>query len=162
MKNIKINAENNSPIITIEREFAAIPEKVFRIFSEKDFVAKWWNPMGNAVVEELDFKEGGKWSFSSDAEAGKITFHGFFHEISYPKRFVQTSEFDNLAEMIGDRGHTVLAKYEFEPVGENHTKLKVTEVYMSVDDRDNAIASDMEPGLTESYNKIDKVLEELN
>jgi uncharacterized protein YndB with AHSA1/START domain len=152
-------AEPGSSILRIERRFNAVPEKVFRIFSERQFVEKWWNPFGGATVHALDFTEGGEWKFSTGGDED-ITFHGFYHEITPPKRIVHTSEFDNLEQMIGDRGHTALSKYEFEPV-DGGTKVILTELYMSVQDRDMAIENNMEQGVVASYESIDKLLEEV-
>ena len=152
-----VTAEAGSPIITIERIFDAPREKVFRVFSDAALVARWWSPNGTATVEALDFREGGRWHFSGTGDQ-TISFHGFFHEITAPERFVQTSEFDNLEAMIGERGHTVLAKYEFLPTEDGRTRLVTTEMYMSTEDRDMAVQSDMESGVVRAYQSVDSIL----
>jgi uncharacterized protein YndB with AHSA1/START domain len=154
-----IIAEPGSSIVRIERQFDATPEKIFRIFSEQRFVEKWWSPFGTATVHALEFTEGGAWKFSTGGEED-ITFHGFYHEITAPKRIVHTSEFDNLEQMIGERGHTVLSKYDFEPV-DRGTKVTLTELYMSVQDRDMAVEHGMEQGVVATYENIDTLLGEV-
>lgn len=153
-------ADPGSSILRIERQFDASPEKVFRVFSERQFIEKWWNPFGKATVHMFDFVEGGAWKFSTGGD-DNITFHGYYHEITSPRRIVHTSEFDNLQEMVGDRGHTVLSKYEFEAFG-GGTKVMLTELYMSAQDRDMAIENNMEQGVVASYNTIDGLLKETN
>lgn len=155
----KVIAEKGSPILIIERIFSATPDKVFRIFSERDLIEKWWNPFGRATVDAHDFIEGGKWQYGT-GEPDNVSFHGYFHEITPQRRIVHTSEFDNLEAMIGDRGHTAISRYEFEQI-DGGTKVTLTEVYMSVQDRDMAIENNMEAGVVKSYETIDTLLEEM-
>lgn len=156
-----IIADPGSPIIRFERVFDAPRDKVFEVFTNKDMLAKWWSPSKTARIDELDVREGGLWKFTDVSPDGsEIAFHGYFHEITPPERFVQTSEFDNLVDIIGERGHTVLARYEFKELPDGQTQYIGTEIYMSADDRDMAIQSGMESGVVQSFNNIDAIFEE--
>lgn len=155
-----VTAKPNDPILKVTRQFNTSPAALFRVFSEKEFIEKWWNPFGKAIVHELKFIEGGMWKFSTGGEED-VTFHGFYHEITPSKRIIHTSEFDNLQQFTGDRGKAALSKYEFEPV-DGGTKLTLTELYMSADDLQMAVDNNMEKGIIASYETIDSLVEELN
>lgn len=151
-----LTAEQGAPIIRIERMFDAPRDKVFAAFVQKDKVAKWWSPGGTARIDELDAREGGTWKFIDIMPDGQeVAFYGSFHEVTAPERIVQTSEFDGL----GERGHAVLDRYEFSELDDGRTQLTLTEAYLSLADRDMAIANNMEEGLAQSYVNLDKILE---
>jgi uncharacterized protein YndB with AHSA1/START domain len=145
-----ITAEPGQPIIRIERAFNAPRTAVFEIFTQKDKLEKWWSPYGSATIEQ-NFTEGGAWKF---AEGTEVVFYGYYHEISAPERFVQTSEFANLPE----RGHVVLERYDFTEQADGTTLITLTEAYLSVADRDAALQSGMQEGLAKAYDKADALL----
>lgn len=149
------HAEPNSSVLRIERTFNAPREKVFRAFTIASKVKQWWSPGGTARVDEFDVRAGGSWRFAdTPGDQEEIVFFGYFHEVTSPERIVQTVEFANLPE----RGHVVLDRYEFRPLGEGQTQMVLTESYLSVEDRDAAMASGMEAGIASSYEILDRVL----
>jgi len=156
MSHMTLSAETGAPLITIERVFAAPPEKVFRLFSEATNVARWWSPFGQCRIDAFDPRVGGSWRIAEVMDEGEIAFFGVFHDLSAPHRIVQTSEFANLPE----RGHVVLERYEFTPVGTG-TRMVLTESFLSVADRDAAIESGMEEGVVQQYRNIDALLAEV-
>jgi uncharacterized protein YndB with AHSA1/START domain len=151
-----LTAEPGTSIIQIERIFDAPRNKVFLTFTHKEKLEKWWSPNGEAHIK-IDAREGGAWKFTDVMSDGqKITFYGIFHEVTSPERIVQTAEFAN----VGERGHVVLEKYEFTELDDKRTRLLLTEVFMSVEDRDAAIESGMEGGLAQSYDNLENILQE--
>jgi uncharacterized protein YndB with AHSA1/START domain len=153
-----LTAEPGSPIIRIERTFDAPPVKVFLAFTLKDKIERWWSPSGNARIDDLDAREGGKWRFTHVMPEGQeITFFGYFHEITPPERIVQTAEFASMPV----RGHVVLDKYEFTKLDNGRTHMELTEAFMSVADRDAAVEAGVETGLAQSYLNLDTVLQEM-
>jgi uncharacterized protein YndB with AHSA1/START domain len=75
-----------------------------------------------------------------------------------PELSIQTFEFDGL----GEPGHVSLDKSELIDLGDGRTKLVTTSTFMNVADRDGMIQSGMEEGLQQTYQALDKVLEEAN
>jgi uncharacterized protein YndB with AHSA1/START domain len=65
---------------------------------------------------------------------------------------VQTFEFE------GAPGHVSLERVAFEDLGDK-TTVRVHAVYQSVEDRDAMIASGMERGVAEGYERLDELLE---
>jgi len=149
----KVIAEPDSFNVRIERVFDAPREKVFQIFTSKDYLEKWWNPFGEATIE-IDARDGGSWKFGGDG----VTFFGVFHEIAAPDRIIQTSEFAEL----GERGHVILEKYDFTEQADGSTLVVATETFLSAGDRDGLLQSGMEEGLVKNYEKIDALLAEDN
>jgi uncharacterized protein YndB with AHSA1/START domain len=153
-----VTASPKTPIIRIERSFDAPREKVFRAFTQKDLVARWWSPSERAHIDALEAKAGGAWKFTDTFDGQDITFYGYYHEVTTPERIVQTAEFANLNE----RGHVVLDRYEFKELSKNRTQMILTEAFLSLADRNAALQSGMETGLARSYALLDDVLRELN
>ena len=71
---------------------------------------------------------------------------------------IGTFEFDGLPE----RGHVILGITTFEHFGENRCRLVNQSVFRSVADRDGMIKSGMERGVSEGYEKLDKLLVKVN
>ncbi|GMA23238.1 hypothetical protein GCM10025864_09970 [Luteimicrobium album] len=78
-------------------------------------------------------------------------FRGTFHEVT-PERLVQTFEFD------GYPGHVALDTATLEALDGGRTRVTTHSVYQSVEDRDGMVASGMETGLTEGYERLDELL----
>lgn len=153
MSTMTLRADTGTPIITIERAFDAPPEKVFRLFSKAENVARWWSPFGQCRIDAFDPRVGGSWRIAEVMEDSEIAFFGVFHDLTAPVRIVQTSEFANLPE----RGHVVLERYEFFPEG-GTTRMVLTQTFLSLADRDAAVESGMEEGIVQQYRNIDALL----
>lgn len=153
-----VTANPGESTIHIERVFDVPREKFYSVVTNKDLIPKWWIGPGYEVkAEEMDVREGGKWKFVQRAEDGaSYDFFGVYHEIAPNERIVQTFEFSGLPE----RGHTILEKMELEDLEGGKTKLKVTQAFFSVAERDGMLQSGMEEGMQNTYDTLDKVLAE--
>lgn len=141
----------------IIREFEAPREMVFKAFSDPEIFVQFWGP--DKISTKLDyynFKSGGSYRYMNYDEAGNeiCAFSGVIHEVTAPERVIQTAEFENLPE----RGHVVLEAMLFESLPGKRTKLTIHDVCMSVADRDAMVASGMDTGLNEGFNRLDKLL----
>ncbi|HLZ14609.1 MAG TPA: SRPBCC family protein [Candidatus Saccharimonadales bacterium] len=157
MNKATVTTRPGEPFVVIERDFDAPRDKVFRAFTEKELVKRWWVGPGYEVsVELLDARDGGAWRFVQRDKDGKtFAFHGSFHRVS-PELTIQTFEFDGMPEP----GHVSLDKMMLtEKDGKTH--MRVESVFMSVADRDGMIASGMEEGMQHTYNTLDDVLKEM-
>ena len=70
----------------------ASPERIFRMLTEPEKLAKWWGPHGFSTPElDLDLRVGGGYRFSMQPPDGAL-FHlsGEFREIDPPSRLVYT------------------------------------------------------------------------
>ena len=50
--------------LLVQREFNAPKEKVWRAWTERELLDKWWAPLPwKAVTQEMDFRPGGQWRY---------------------------------------------------------------------------------------------------
>ncbi|MBK8464624.1 MAG: SRPBCC family protein [Chloracidobacterium sp.] len=153
-----ITAEPGKQELFIIREFEAPRELVFRAYTEADLYEKWVGPDDlTMTVEKMDAFDGGSYRFLHERDGHVYAFHGVYHEVLAPERFIGTFEFDGLPE----KGHVILGTTKFEDLGGGRSRLVHQSVFQSVGDRDGMIASGMERGVTQGYDKLDTLLEQL-
>jgi uncharacterized protein YndB with AHSA1/START domain len=153
----QIIAEPGKQEIFIIREFDAPRDLVFKAFSDKDILVQWVGPREMTMrYEKFEPQEGGSYRYVSGFPGGmEFGFHGVCHEFTKPERIIQTMEFEGLPE----KGHVVLETSRFEELPGGRTRFTVQSVFQSVADRDGMVASGMEHGVVDSYEKLDDWLE---
>ena len=156
---IKIIAEPGKQEIFIMREFNAPRELVFKAFTDPDLYVQWLGPRElTTTLEKFEPKNGGSWRYiQKDPEGNEFAFHGVNHEVLAPERIIGTFEFEGLPET----GHVILETARFEELPGDRTKLTSQSVFQSVEDRDGMLQSGMDEGVTDSYNRLDELLEKL-
>lgn len=140
--------------LEFSRVFDAPRRLVFEAHSKPEHVRRWWGPRGSTMAAcELDFRPGGKWRFVVRTGKGReVTFFGEYREIVAPERFVWTFGFDG---MPGG-----LETYTFTEA-EGRTTLVAVGHFDSIQSRDAAIASGMEKGAAETWDRLAELLREL-
>ena len=155
--NLEIIAEHGTQECFIIREFDFPRELVFHAFSDPDIFAQFWGPDDvNMHIDYYNFKSGGAYRYTNTDQHGNeiCAFRGVIHEVTAPERVIQTSELENLPE----KGHVVLESILFEGLPGGRSKLTFHDVCRSVADRDAMIASGMDSGLREGFNRLDRLL----
>lgn len=147
-----ITAPTGLPFVDTTREFDAPIAAVFRAHTDRDLYAQWLGPR-NATLEiiEFDATTGGRWAFSGGEGAEAWGFHGFFHAVEQNALIIQTFEFSGAPNAVG------LSITTFEEV-DGKTRLTAHEVYPTTEVRDMALASGMEYGVIEGYERLDEIL----
>ena len=153
-KTTSVSAEPGLPFVTVSREFDATAERVFRAHTDPELFAQWVGPRKYATsIDRFDARSGGSYRFSqSDSEGNSFGFHGSFHELTSPRRMVQTFEFE------GAPGHVSLDAAEIEPLEGGRCRLSVHSTFQSVEDRDAMLAAGMTDGMNEGYERLDELL----
>lgn len=149
-------AEPGKQEFIVTRDFDAPPALVYRAFTDPELLRQWLGPRRlTMIVKQMDVKPGGTYRFiHRDAEGNEYGFYGVFHTVEALKRLVRTFEFE------GVPGHVSLETATFE--GQNgKTRVTMQAVFQSVADRDGMIASGMETGMNESFEKLEEILKEL-
>ncbi len=144
--------------IVITREFNAPRALVFEAMSRPEQLQRWWGPRRLTMsVCEVDLRVGGAWRFVvRDPETGREdAFSGEYREIVPPDRVVFVERY----EPIPGSDHVVTSTLTER---DGKTTLRAHVQYASVEHRDGHLMSGMEPGLQESYQRLDEVLEELS
>jgi uncharacterized protein YndB with AHSA1/START domain len=151
-----IAADPALPTITIIREFDAPVAHVYRAFAEPDLLAQWLGPRGTTMqVDHYDFRTGGAWRYRAENRDGDVSFYGSFHEVRPEERIVQTFTVDGYPDGVS------LETMTFEDLGGGRTRLTGLSVVESLESRDMILASGMEGGVVEGYERLDELLERI-
>jgi uncharacterized protein YndB with AHSA1/START domain len=149
----QIEADPRVPLIRISREFDATPEKLFRAHTDADLLAKWMGPRGGTMkVEHYDCRTGGSWRYTYVDDTGEYGFYGCFHEVRPSELIVQTFTFAPEPDGVA------LERLVFEDLGDGRTRLVSTSLCDSFEGRDAMMASGMDVGVREGYEKLDELL----
>ena len=79
-------------------------------------------------------------------------FHGCFHEVRPNELIVQTFTFEGMPDGVA------LEKLVLEDLGNGRTRLTATSLVDSFEGRDGFLASGMDVGVNEGYEKLDELL----
>jgi uncharacterized protein YndB with AHSA1/START domain len=142
--------------IHIEREFNAPRDKVFAAYTDPELIPEWWGPRGTTtIVDRMEVEPGGSWRFvARDSDGSETAFRGEYREVTAPERIVQTFEWEGMP------GHVSVETAVFEDLGDR-TRVVTTSVFDTPEDRDGMLASGMEGGMNETYDRLDEVLARL-
>jgi uncharacterized protein YndB with AHSA1/START domain len=153
MAQTQISAEPGVPQLVISREFAASRDFLFRAYTDPDMLVQWLGPRRMTMtIDRFDARHGGTWRFVHwDAAGGEHSFRGVFHGEPSPRGIVWTFEPEDFP------GHVCLETITFDDRGDK-TVVTQNTVYQSVEDRDAALASDMEGGINESMERLEELL----
>jgi uncharacterized protein YndB with AHSA1/START domain len=145
-------ADGDREIVT-ERVFSAPRERVFQAFVDPELVPKWWGRRADTTtVDKMDVRVGGDWRFVTDGPDGSTAFRGTFRAIEPPELIEQTFEWEGMP------GHIVVEIARFEDLGDGQTKVSTRSLFHTTEERDGMLASGMEIGMGESYEKLDELL----
>jgi uncharacterized protein YndB with AHSA1/START domain len=149
----RIEADAEVPLIRITREFDAPPAKLFRAHTDPELVVRWLGPRGMEMrIDHFDCRTGGSYRYVHSDANGEYAFHGCFHEVRPDELIVQTFTFEGMPDGVA------LEKLVFADLGNGRTRLTATSLVDSFADRDAFIASGMETGVVEGYERLDEVL----
>ena len=106
-------------------------------------------------IERWDFtSQGGYRYVHRNAEGEEYAFNGVFHAVRENEFAIQTFEFEGLPDVVAIESHDVRATSATAAPGS-----AATSVYPSVEARDGMVASGMEGGLREGYERLDAILD---
>ncbi|MDQ3981029.1 MAG: SRPBCC family protein [Actinomycetota bacterium] len=149
----QITADPNVPLIRIVREFDAPPEKVFRAHTDPELVVQWLGPRNTQMrIDHYDCRTGGSYRYVHTSDGNEYGFHGCFHEVRPSELIIQTFTFE------GDPDGVALERLVLEDLGNGRTRLTATSLVESFEGRDAVLASGMEYGIRESYERLDDLL----
>jgi uncharacterized protein YndB with AHSA1/START domain len=149
-----IEADPALPVIRITRDFDASPEKVFRAWTDPDLVARWLGPRDSEIrIDSWDARTGGSYRYASMRDGEEVAaFYGSFHEIRPTERLVQTFTWEGMPDGVS------LDTMTFEDLGNGRTRVVGVSVVDSLESRDAIMASGMDVGVNEGYEKLDEIL----
>jgi uncharacterized protein YndB with AHSA1/START domain len=153
----KVVAEPGKQEFFITREFDAPRELVFKAFTDPKLYVQWLGPRRmKMTLEKFEPRAGGMWRYThTDPDGNQYKFHGVNHEVHPPELLIDTFEFEGIPE----KGHVSLEWARFEELAGGRTKLTIHSVFQSVADRDGMVGAGMEQGISESFERLDDLLE---
>ncbi|MEY9962651.1 uncharacterized protein YndB with AHSA1/START domain [Streptacidiphilus sp. MAP12-16] len=150
----RIEADPKLPTIRIVREFDAPPARVYRAWTDPDLVVQWLGPKDTSMkIDYWDARTGGSYRYSAWRDGVEIAaFYGSFHEVRPDRRLVQTFTFEGYPDGVS------LETMVFEDLGNGRTRTTALGVVDSMESRDAILASGMDRGVIEGYQKLDALL----
>jgi uncharacterized protein YndB with AHSA1/START domain len=153
---LEIKARGDREIV-ITRVFNAPRALVFDAFTKPALMKRWlYGPDGWSLpVCEVDLRVGGAYRYLWRDEGRGIEMgaHGTYKEVVPPERLVFTEQFDDPwypGEAIGTLRLTE---------NQGRTVLEQTMLYASREARDGVLASPMDEGMSQSYDRLAQLLE---
>jgi uncharacterized protein YndB with AHSA1/START domain len=143
--------------LTFERTFDAPRDLVWKAFTDRNLIPRWWGPHGTTTrVAEMDVRPGGAWRYISSApDRDDVTFYGEYLEVDPPKGFKWTFMFD--VDGVGPMGGP--ETFTLEEV-DGRTKVTSVGHMGSVEALEGALASGMVAGALETWDRLASLLAE--
>lgn len=152
---LKLSVPEGVPFIDYEREFDFPVQTVFEAHRDPALIAQWLGPRGLTMeMDHYDFRTGGSYRYTHVApDGGTYGFSGVFHTVRDNEFAIQTFEFDGYPDVVS------IEFMRFEDLGDGRSKLIGHSVYPTIESRDGMAQSGMEGGMTESYDRLEELLQ---
>ena len=139
--------------ILMTRKFEAPREIVWEAITDPDLIPRWWGFARDATeVKKMDVRKGGQWQFITRTSGGEVVdFHGEYREVKRPEKLVYTFLF---GDMEPGEGFVEITLVEQDGV----TELRDRGYFNSKEERDAVIASGMESGARETYERLSELV----
>ncbi|MBA2577044.1 MAG: SRPBCC family protein [Euzebyaceae bacterium] len=149
----EITADPDVPLVRITREFDAPPAKVFRAHTDPELLVQWLGPRSTEMrIDHYDCRTGGSYRYLHSSDGNEFGFRGCFHEVRPSELIVQTFTFEGFPDGVA------LERLVLTDLGDGRTRLTATSLVDSFEARDAFLASGMEVGVREGYERLDELL----
>lgn len=152
---LKVAAQGDREIV-MTRVFAAPRRLVFDAYTKPELVKRWLSGLDgwSMPICEIDLRVGGAYRYvwRHDEDGTEMGMGGVFREIAKPERLVSTEKFDP-AWYSGDALNTLVLTEK-----DGKTTLSQTMLYATQEARDGVLASPMESGVADSFDRLEKLL----
>ncbi|RYG01338.1 MAG: SRPBCC domain-containing protein [Chitinophagaceae bacterium] len=145
--------------VTVTRYFDATPDKVWRAWTEAEYLDKWWGPEPwRAETKELSFRPGGRWLYAMVGPEGERQWSKLdFVSVEPDKSFEGIVVFcDEAGKPNPEFGETNW-KNVFEKDGDG-TKVTVRIIYDSEETMKKFLEMGFEQGFGMGLNQLEKLL----
>ena len=148
-----IEVGTDLPTVRIVREFDAPVAAVLRAHTDPHLAVRWLGPHRLTMrVDHWDGRTGGAYRYvHTDADGTEYAFHGSFHEVR-DDGLVQTFTWE------GEPDQGLLERLVLTDLGDGRCRLTATSHHESFAARDGMVASGMETGVREGYERLDALL----
>ena len=152
-RHTEIVVDPEIPLVRIVREFDAPRDKVFRAHTDPTLFVQWNGPHGyEMTMDNFDCRTGGSFRYVLAGDGFEGGFRGCFHEVRSSELIVQTLTYEGIPDGVA------LERLMFEDLGNGRTRLESTSLVDSFESRDAFVASGMDVGVREGYERLDDLL----
>jgi len=139
--------------IHAERIVNATRERVWRAYADPALLAQWWGRGNRLDIERMEFERGGHWRYVEHTARGAYGFEGRYREVTPPERFVRSFEWDGMP------GHVAIETVNLIDLGDGRTRIVITMLMHSTEERDGFLHSGMQGGLDAAFAALDRLVE---
>jgi uncharacterized protein YndB with AHSA1/START domain len=143
--------------VEMSRTFDAPRALVYEAHVKPGHIREWWGLRNSTMTTcDLDARPGGRWRFvSRETDGNEYAFFGEFLEVVPPARLVWTFSFEGMPDVP-----PVVETVTFEE-HDGVTTLKTRSVYPSKEALEGMVASGMEEGAGETWDRLAEYLRTL-
>jgi uncharacterized protein YndB with AHSA1/START domain len=140
--------------VVMTRIYNAPRELVFMMMTDPKLVPQWWGPKSlTTTVDEMDVRPGGQWRNIQRGPDGTIySFNGVYREVVPPGRLIYTFVYEAMPDSV------MLETVILENI-DGRTKVIITDLFQTVEERDGALKHGMEKGAAESSDRFAELIE---
>jgi uncharacterized protein YndB with AHSA1/START domain len=148
--------------MTLDAEFDASPDRVWRLWADPRQLERWWGPPTYpATVTAHDLRPGGRVEYHMTGPEGDRS-RGYWEvlEVDVPRRLVFRDGFANAdgtpnADMPMNEARVTIVE-----VGSGRSRMSIESRFASAEAMEQVLAMGMEEGLRQAVGQIDAILAE--
>lgn len=150
-------------MMTLDAEFDATPDRVWRLWADPRQLERWWGPPTYpATVDFHDLRPGSRVAYHMTGPEGDQP-HGYWEvvEVEPPRRLVFRDGFANEDGTRSDQFPMMTVQVTIQEIGGGKTRMSIESTFASVEAMEQLLAMGMEQGLMEAVGQIDAILAEM-
>lgn len=149
----KIAAEDGKQDLLITRDFELPVDLLFRAYAEPEIVEEW---MGSKVLK-LESQKHGSYQLEKKDDKGNVVFaaNGVIHEFIPNRKIIRTFEMGNVPFGVQ------LEVYDFEPLGDDKSRLRMHIIFETGAQRDQNLQLPFAQGINWAHNRLEEIAKKL-
>lgn len=157
-----VRKDSHAPSLTVDAEFDASPERVWRLWSDPRQLERWWGPPTfPATFTKHDLTPGSRVEYHMTGPEGEQP-HGYWEvqDVDPPHSLIVRDGFANEDGSPNTDMPTNELRVTIEEIGPGRTRMSIMSVFPSTEAMEQLVALGMETGLTQAVGQIDAILAE--
>ena len=148
--------------LTVEAEFGAPADRVWRLWADPRQLERWWGPPAYpATFTKHDLTPGSRVEYHMTAPGGD-ELHGYWDvlEVEPPRRILFRDGFANADGTPNPDMPVTTIRVGIEEVAQGRTRMSIELVFSSTEAMEQILAMGTGEGLTQAVSQIDAILVE--
>jgi uncharacterized protein YndB with AHSA1/START domain len=148
--------------MTVDAEFEATPERVWKLWADPRQLERWWGPPGYpATFTQLELRPGGRAAYYMTTPEGEKP-QGYWDilEVDPPNRISVRDGFANADGTPNTEMGSGEMVVTIEASGGGRTRMSILNVFPDAATMEQLLAMGQEEGMTEAVGQIDAILAE--